>query len=340
MHFMSWDGSETTGDSDNMDRSSATTHEYDTLAMALGSAIAESGVPAGELTVVSRQPNIYTSTFPSEIISCQLGDHKELTLLCKYSAEVGNEAYGARGGVEYEANVYRELLQSLALSCPGFYGIYRDASNRRSGLLLEYLADSVRIFHVPDPETVSVEAARWIGRFHALCSTRTSSPALSFLHSYDPEYYRGWARRTLKMADQSGSAPTWLKTVCSRYDEVIELLCEAPATVIHGEYYPKNILVQDRSIYPVDWESTAIGCGEIDLATLTEGWAQDDIGKLEYEYMWARWPDGAPDDFQRRLCAARVYIQLRWLGDQQARLPEYAPYLDALHTYAGDMGLI
>jgi hypothetical protein len=323
-----------------MDRPPATTPELDILSTELGSAIAENGVPAGNLTVVSRQPNVYTSTFPSEIITCQLGERKELRLLCKYSAAAGNESYGARGGVEYEADVYRELLQSLELPSPGFYGVYRDSSNRRSGLLLEYLADSVRIFHDPDPETVFVEAARWIGRFHALCSSRAFSPALSFLHKYDAEYYRGWARRTLKMAQLSGMAPNWLETVCSRFDEVIEVLCKAPATVIHGEYYPKNILVQDRMIYPVDWESTAVGCGEIDLATLTEGWTRDEIGKLELEYQRARWPQGAPDDYQRCLGAARIYIQFRWLGDRQARLPDYTTYLDALHRYAGDMGLI
>lgn len=340
MPFMSWDGPEKPGGSDNMDRSSATISEHDTLATALGSAIAENGMPANQLTVVSRQPNVYTSTFPSEIITCLLGNNKALKLLCKYSAEAGNEAYGARRGVEYEADVYRELLRGLEVTCADFYGIYQDASNRRNGLLLEYLADSVRIFQVPEPESVFVEAAGWIGRFHALCSTRVSTPALSFLHSYDPEYYRGWARRTLEMAAQSGNTPAWLETVCSRFDEVIGLLCEAPATVIHGEYYPKNILVQDGLIYPVDWESTAIGCGEIDLATLTEGWTQDDISKLELAYQRARWPDGVPVGFQRRLCAARLYIQLRWLGDPQARLPEYASYLDALQQYAKDMELI
>ena len=323
-----------------MDRSPATNTDLDALSTALGSAIAESGVPAGKLTVVARQPNVYASTFPSEIITCRLGDRKELRLFCKYSADAGNESHGARGGVEYEADVYRELLHSLELSSAGYYGIYRDSPNRRSGLLLEYLADSIRIFHDVDPATVFIEAARWIGRFHALCSTRASTPALSFLHSYDAEYYRGWARRTLSMAEQSGLAPKWLGTVCSRFDEVIDVLCDAPATVIHGEYYPKNILVQDRLIYPVDWESAAVGCGEIDLATLTEGWAQDEIGKLELEYQLARWPYGTPDDFQRHLVAARIYLQFRWLGDPQARLPEYATYLDALHKYADDMGLI
>jgi len=320
----------------------AATPDLDTLSTELGTVIAEGGVHDGELTVVARQQNVYASTFPSEIITVRLGDRKELRLLCKYFADAGNESYGARAGVEYEADVYRELLQGLDLSCPGFYGIYRDPSNRHSGLLLEYLADSVRIYQHPDPDTVFVEAARWIGRFHALCSTCVSSPSLSFLLSYDPEYYRGWARRTLEVAEQAGAVPRWLETVCNRFDEVIEVLCAAPSTIIHGEYYPKNILVQDRSIYPVDWESAAIACGEIDLATITEGWVQDKAEKLEHEYQQARWPHAAPDDFHRVLVAARIYIQLRWLGAQQGLLPEpeYSGFLEALHSYASEMELI
>jgi thiamine kinase-like enzyme len=142
------------------------------------------------------------------------------------------------------------------------------------------------------------------------------------------------------MTEQSGGGTRWLETVCNNFDEVIEALCDTPSTIIHGEYYPKNILLQDGLIYPVDWESTAIGSGEIDLVTLTEGWTPEATQKLELEYQQARWPDGPPHDFRRSLCAARIYIQFRWLGDQQARLPECACYLDVLRKYAQEMGLI
>jgi hypothetical protein len=42
------------------------------------------------------------------------------------------------------------------------------------------------------------------------------------------------------------------------------------------------------------------------------------------------------------LVAARIYIQLRWLGAQQGRLPEreYTGFLEALHRYASEMELI
>jgi thiamine kinase-like enzyme len=142
------------------------------------------------------------------------------------------------------------------------------------------------------------------------------------------------------MTEQSEMRPQWLEIVCNRFDEVIEVLCQAPPTIIHGEYYPKNILLQDGLIYPVDWESTAISSGEIDLATLTEGWAPDEVERLELEYQRARWPEGPPEDFHRCLCAARIYIQFRWLGDRADWTPYLQPRLDVLREHAEEMGLI
>ena len=47
--------------------------------------------------------------------------------------------------------------------------------------------------------------------------------------------------------------------------------------MIHGEYYPHNILFQSGVVRPVDWETAALAPGEIDLATLCEGWPPEEI---------------------------------------------------------------
>lgn len=324
---------------DSMNSLRAATPKLDTLSTELESAIEEGGVLSGKLVVISRQANKYYSTFPSEIITCRLGNKREIRLFCKYSESPGHEAHGHRGGVEYEADTYQKLLQYLDLSSSTLYGIYREPANKRTGLILEYLADSARVIKTSEPEAMD-KAARWIGRFHALCSTRVSSPALSFLRRYDLDYYKGWVRRTLQMTEQSGPSSRWLETVCNRFDEVIEALDDSPPTIIHGEYYPENILLQDGMIYPVDWESTAIGSGEIDLVTLTEGWDQDAIQGLELEYQQARWPEGPPHDFHRSLCAARIYIQFRWLGDRPDKTRHQQERLEVLRKHANEMGLI
>jgi aminoglycoside/choline kinase family phosphotransferase len=147
-------------------------------------------------------------------------------------------------------------------------------------------------------------------------------------------------RSRLPSSAGTGVDAGWLRRVCARFDDVIGVLCEAPPTVIHGEYYPMNILLQHGAIYPVDWESTAIGCGVIDLAMLTEGWPADTTRQLVQAYQRSRWPQALPRDFHTSLCAARIYVQFRWLGDRQACPRQWSPYLDALQAHAREMGLI
>jgi thiamine kinase-like enzyme len=120
-----------------------------------------------------------------------------------------------------------------------------------------------------------------------------------------------------------------LATLCRRFEEVVVTLLEPPAIVIHGEYYPNNILFCQGTIYPVDWEAAAVAMGEIDLASLTEGWPPDFVSEAEAEYRSARWPEGPPADFECKLDAAQLYWLLRWLGDR----PEWTHQEQALKRF-------
>ena len=113
----------------------------------------------------------------------------------------------------------------------------------------------------------------------------------------------------------------------------------APPTVIHGEYYPQNILYRDGKIHPIDWESTAIAAGEIDLASLIEGWTEEIVRQCQIQYQQARWPAGAPGEFDRTLCTAQLYLHFRWLSD----LPETTTNgwrFEQLHSAGKRLGLI
>jgi thiamine kinase-like enzyme len=91
--------------------------------------------------------------------------------------------------------------------------------------------------------------------------------------------------------------------------------------VIHGEFYGKNLLLRRRQIRVVDWESSAVAAGEIDLAALTEGrWPARTVRRCEQAYRRARWPCGVPAGFGARLAAAKIYLNFRWLGER----PEWA----------------
>lgn len=271
-----------------------------------------------QVKILDRQLNIYSATFPSEIVRCRLGDSHELQLLCKYGNDHGTSLSpitGHKGGVPYEAAVYSRILQASRATTPTFYGAYRDGETDHTWLILKYLDNSARLQFTGEPSAAMALAARWIGRFHNAAEERLSRASMRFLTRYNTEYYLGWARCTSLAAGHLHQRFPWLTPLSRRFEDVVALLVASPPTVIHGEYYPSNVLFRGGIVYPVDWESAAVATGEIDLAALTEDWDSDIVRQCELEYQRVRWPTGAPADFERRLCSARLYLQFRWLCD-------------------------
>jgi hypothetical protein len=294
-----------------------------------------------QVIVLDRQPNTWISSFPSEVVTCRFNEGSARQIFCKYEAGHSHSAYGHRGGVAYEAAVYRYVLQSLSISTPRFYGVYSDKTTDETWLILEYLDSSAQMHTIPEPAAMHL-AARWLGQFHATAEAYLSSTPLPFLTTYDTEYYLGWVRRTLLFADPLSRRFPWLANLCKRFEEFVALLVTLPATIIHGEYYPGNVLFRDGAIYPVDWESAAIAVGEIDLASLTDRWPAEVAQQCELEYQQTRWPQGSPADFERALAAARLYVQFRWLGDRpdwtirESSLSRF----EHMHTVGKQLGLI
>jgi hypothetical protein len=286
-----------------------------TLTRGLSSVLGEGGAVTAGVDVVDRQPS-GQGTFPKEIITCRRGDGTELRVFCKYGSDcTSHNCHGHRGGVAYEAAVYRDVLARSRASTPRFFGTYTEGGAALTWLVLEYLPDGIRLARAAERQAMP-SAARWIGRFHAEQQARRAAGAGPSLLTYDAGYYQGWARRTDEFAGDLHLRFPWLGTLCRRFTQSAAALLESVPTVIHGEYYPaKNILYSRCTIYPVDWESAAVGAGEIDLATLTERWPPEVVRDCEQQYRRTRWPGGGPPDFERRLGAARLYVGFRWLGE-------------------------
>jgi aminoglycoside phosphotransferase (APT) family kinase protein len=185
-------------------------------------------------------------------------------------------------------------------------------------------------------------AARWIGEFHRTGGRLVGSPSAAFMDTYDAEYYLGWAFRTPLLARALAPPPRWLEPLCDRAEELLAPLLSAPRTLIHGEYYPQNILFREGTVHPVDWESAAVAAGEIDLAALTEQWHPEIVRQCEAEYRRARWPGGAPAGWERVLAAARLYLHFRWLGDSPVATahPEARWRFEALRAAGEQAGVI
>ena len=268
-------------------------------------------IDGADLTVVERRPHRYASSFPGEILVCQLADGSERTLLCKREAGLNFPQFGHRGGPAYEACVYEHVVERTGLPAPRFHGAWHNPRTGGTSLLIEYIEDARRLSESDDPVAALSAAARWAGRLHAITAGWTAP-----LKVYDADYYGGWARRTATFAGRRHVRYPWLASLCSR---ALDALAELPArgdVVIHGEFTPHNVLVGDEEVLPIDWETAALAVGEIDLASLTERWPADVVAACEAAYAAARWPEGPPHDFERLLDLARLYWSLRWLGDR------------------------
>ena len=275
------------------------------------------------MTVLKRKPNPYGSTFPTEIVTCRLEGHdgrKTISFFVKYGRKQFDEVYGHRGDLPYEARVYRQVLQGLEFSTPKFYGVYKNGSDGVPWLILEYMGGGRPASWLKGPQAM-VRSAGWIGEFHAANQGRIHDRQVKFLRRYDTKYYLGWAKRTRRLFRGAHAKFPWLAPLCDKFERRIPRLVETPQTIIHGEYFGSNIVDQEGLTRPIDWQSTAIGPGEVDLASLTHSWLSWIVQRCEREYTRSRWPGGTPEYFRETLDVARVYMNLRWLGDPDLMQP-------------------
>lgn len=290
--------------------------DLDALTAALTSTLQKNARDRRGLTVVARRPSPRASTFPSEVVTCRTDRGKTFRLHCKYASGYVHTGRDPRQGIAYEVEVYRSVLKPLKAATPHFYGTHTDPKTGFAWLMLEYLENSVPVSYTRNSESFLNAAARWAGRFHAMTAAKLKDHSFPFLVRFGADYYIRCARRTLLFASGLRSRYPWLRILCCRYQELVELLLH-PLAIIHGEFEISNLLTRNRKIYPVDWEMAAIAAGEIDLANLTTDWPEATIRKCEHEYQRARWPQGPPPEFEKRLGAARLHYHFRWLSGRR-----------------------
>lgn len=279
----------------------------------------QTGVSARRLNVIPGRSHLRTGTHRNESISCEMEDGSRRQFFLKYSKDYCPSTDRHRAGIPHESEIYRQLLRPFAGSSPKLIAAGEINSLGVSFLLLEELEGFLRVSKTPSENMT--RAAEWIGRFHAENEVTVNSPGPKFLSIYNKSYYRQWSRNTCRLTQPLHIEFPWLPKVCNVFEQnLIPFLLDSPQTAIHAEFYPKNILAHGPVICPVDWESAALAAGEIDLASLIEGWAEPVRETLIDAYCQARWPGGAPQNFRSRLTAAQIYFHLRWLGDR----PDFA----------------
>lgn len=304
------------------------------------------GDDVSPIAVLDRYKNMYASTSSSEIVTCQFRDGRELDLFIKYGKLGVDSGLEFKGNIRFEAAVYEHVLQPLPVTSVAYYGTFTDEVNGYTWLVLAYLGDASALNKSPRAYQALSWGARWLGQFHAASEARLASGSFSELKAHTVNYYEGWVHRLHESTRSSHGQNPWLPIICEEFEDSIPKLLSPPQTIVHGEYYPVNILVDGELVYPIDWQTAAIARGELDLACLIEGWGDgDDVRTAIDEYCNARWQQATPSDFAETLSLAQLFWPIRWLvnnpkwpswtTDGQSRLDAGLEYLHLIGERAG-----
>jgi hypothetical protein len=226
-----------------------------------------------------------------------------------------------------EIEVYHSLLPDRRLGTALCYGTVVNIAADRYWLFLEKVS-GVELYRIGDFR-VWQQVATWLGGFHAHLAGEAGPQAVpARLLAYDSEYYRTWPHRALAFAENgaagtSTAARSFLERLASDYDRVIQRLLNLPVTIIHGEFYASNVLVQPTGdslrVCAVDWETAAVGPGLMDLAALTSGnWTDEQRTCLVRAYQdGLAGAGGHPTESEELLTAlayCRLHLAVQWLG--------------------------
>ena len=287
--------------------------------------------------VVSRRPSEYRTSFPLEELEVEIPGQGRTEVVCKRLDWEGLDAIGRIAKPRFlhattrEPYVYERLLPRGPAGPPRFLGTEEDAGGQT--LLMIERIDGRPLSEVGERKLWE-EAAGWLGRFHATFEgAPTDSPAGDSLIEHDAGFHRFWlvrARSSAASGPGHGSALDWLDV---RHEQVVEALSRMDRTLLHGEFYASNVLIDDggRStrVAPVDWELAGPGPGALDLAALVCGWPPSDRDAMRRAYGVGRGRELAARD----LDLARLQIAIQWLGWAP---PEWTPPLDQRRDWAAE----
>lgn len=281
----------------------------------------------GGIAVRKRRPFPYRSTFPLEEVEIQTGDGVRKSLVFKDLSRRGpaDPAWRVKASFLHdplrEIEVYRDVLAPRGLTSPECVAIEIDPDQGRYWLFLER-ADGEILGQIGDPEAWR-SSARWLAGLHA-CFAGHTDALPSRLLVYGGEYYHRWidrARRFARWPAAVNGSHRSFDWFAGRCQEALDWLVDQPVTLLHGEYYPSNIVIERDGdalrVRPVDWEMAGVGSGLLDLAALCSGaWGEPERETLAAAYREAlpaevRPPAGA---LHEGLDRCRLLLAVQWLG--------------------------
>ncbi len=283
---------------------------------------------------LEREPSAYHTSFPLEELTIwfQAGEPLKLIFKNLNPRTLSAEARAAKpeflDDPQREIELYRSLLDSARMGTAFCYGSVVDMPAERFWLFLEKV-EGRELYQVGEFE-IWRQTARWLARLHSFYREPDSVPRSvhARLIRYNAAYYEQWLDRASSFQFQiprtrlTPEALRW-QQFATWYAQTVRELNALPTTLIHGEFYASNVIVQGSlqslRVCPVDWERAALGPGLIDLAALVGGkWTEVQKRDLALQYfaeLQTCGPDAPqPEEFLRELHLCRLHLAVQWLG--------------------------
>ena len=276
----------------------------------------------------------YYSSYVMEELDLVLDDGRELQLIFKNLSRDGMLEGALRTKPYFlynpmrEIDSYRLLFAAHPIGTAKFYGAHIEPATEQYWLFLERVPGTLLWQFGEDK--VWRQVAAWLGKVHRDLSREVEggSPAkLAHLNVYDEQYYWQWMSRARAFVERTACGDDRrlrsIEYLAEHFEQIVERLVQMPVTVIHGEFYPSNVLVQHEPgterVCPVDWETAAIGPGLMDLSALTSGsWTEEQRLRMAMNYYRAINPETrerqSADRFLVDLDFCNLFMAIQWLG--------------------------
>jgi aminoglycoside phosphotransferase (APT) family kinase protein len=280
---------------------------------------------AAPVEVSSRQPYRYATSAPLEWVRVRAADGSTADLILKDLARdrlLGDARASKPEDLwepRRELEAYRQILspEGIGAKCAVAVG------GQRPWLLIEKVP-GVELWQVGELD-VWERVAAWLGEVHAHFGGREDELRAANPHLLDLDQ-RWWARwhdrASRALTESSDPRAHELLDALSGYEVWTAELSRLPRTLVHGELYPSNVIVDTESdpvrVCPVDWEMAGIGPGVVDLAALVGGWDGASRDRLILAYRTGLAGAGITDDAAigsgEGLSVAQLHYALQWLG--------------------------
>jgi len=219
-----------------------------------------------------------------------------------------------------EIAVYRLILDRHRLGTPRHLGSIVEPRRGRYWLFLEHVPGMQLRWATDDGSWE--RTATWLATLHTtLRGERDRGDVPLLVH--DRAFLMRWLTRARRFAATADPSRTKrLAWIGSGYHRVVDLLVSLPRTVVHGQFYPSNVLVDEASpsgrICALDWEVAGAGPAVTDLAALTAGAPAHRRQAMVDAYLAATPADrplsSSRADLELALTHARLAQAIQWLG--------------------------